>query len=175
MSDLRHRESAPAATGGARLRPIEEPDWAAITRLEASAYDPHGLTEGQSALRSRAYPDTSFVLDTGGRVGGYLLALPYPRGSSPDLHRPEGPVQHSANLHLHDIVIDPRLRGCGWGRRLVGHLIGIGRTRAYQRISLVSVGGTAGFWTACGFQPHRDTELPVSYGPGAVYMSRAIG
>ncbi|MEU4157804.1 GNAT family N-acetyltransferase [Actinoplanes sp. NPDC026670] len=175
MSDLHDLVSPPATAGGARLRPIEESDWPAIAWLEAAAYDPHGLTEGPQALRSRAYPDTSFVLDDDGRIGGYLLALPYPRGSSPDLRRPEGPAHRSANLHLHDIVIDPGLRGCGWGRRLVSHLTAIARSRAYQRISLVSVGGTTGFWAACGFHPHRETELPVSYGPGAVYMSRVLG
>ncbi|MEV4276878.1 GNAT family N-acetyltransferase [Actinoplanes xinjiangensis] len=175
MSDLRHRESARAAVGGTRLRPIEDPDWPAITRLESGAYGPDGLTETPQALRSRAYPATSFVLDTGGRIGGYLLALPYPPGSFPDLHRPEGRAHHSANLHLHDIVIDPDLRGCGWGRRLVGHLSALARSQAYRRISLVSVGGTAGFWTVCGFGPHTDVALPGSYGPDAVYMSRAIG
>ncbi|WP_433790714.1 GNAT family N-acetyltransferase [Actinoplanes sp. CA-252034] len=158
-----------------RLRPIEEPDWPAITTLEAETYGDKGLTEGAEALRSRAHPPTSFVLDTGVRVGGYLLALPYPRGSSPDLSRPEARTFRSSDLHLHDIVIAPGLRDHGRGRRLVRHLLTLASSQAYERISLVSVGGADGFWTACGFRPHPRIALPGSYGPDAVYMSRDLG
>jgi ornithine decarboxylase len=158
-----------------RPRPIEEPDWPAIIRLEADTYGDKGLAEGGAALRSRAHPPTSFVLGTGDRIGGYLLALPYPEDAFPDLSRPETVVRRSANLHLHDLVITPALRDRGWGRHLVRHLITIGQSRAYERISLVSVGATAGFWSACGFRSHPDVAVPGSYGPGAVYMSSEIG
>jgi GNAT superfamily N-acetyltransferase len=158
-----------------RLRPIEQSDWPAITRLEADTYGDKGLAEGAEALRSRAHPPTSFVLDTGDRIGGYLLALPYPEAAFPDLNRPETVTRRSANLHLHDLVIAPGLRDRGRGRHLVRHLITIGRTQAYERISLVSVGATAGFWAACGFRAHWRVTPPESYGPGAVYMSSEIG
>ncbi|GIE33990.1 hypothetical protein Ait01nite_070350 [Actinoplanes italicus] len=158
-----------------RLRPIEEPDWPAIVTLEADTYGDKGLAEGGQVLRTRAHPPTSFVLDTGDRLGGYLLALPYPEGAFPDLSRPETWARSSANLHLHDLVIVPGLRDRGRGRQLVRHLIRIGRSQAYERISLVSVGATAGFWAACGFHPHWRVTPPESYGPGAVYMTREIG
>ncbi|GIE82972.1 N-acetyltransferase [Actinoplanes philippinensis] len=158
-----------------RLRPIEETDWPAILTLEAETYGDKGLAEGGDALRSRAHPPTSFVLDTGGRLGGYLLALPYPRGAFPDLRRPEDRAFDTPDLHLHDIAIAPGLRDHGRGRRLVRHLVTLARLRAYERISLVSVGNAAGFWTACGFRPDPRCAPPGSYGPGAVYMSRDIG
>jgi ribosomal protein S18 acetylase RimI-like enzyme len=158
-----------------RPRPIEEPDWPAIIALEAGTYGDKGLAEGAETLRSRAHPPTSFVLGGADRIGGYLLALPYPEGSFPDLSRPETVTRRSANLHLHDLVIAPELRDRGWGRHLVRHLVSTGRSQAYERISLVSVGATAGFWAACGFRAHWRVVLPASYGPGAVYMSSEIG
>jgi ribosomal protein S18 acetylase RimI-like enzyme len=158
-----------------RLRPVEEPDWPAIVTLEADTYGDKGLAEGGEVLRSRAHPATSFVLDTGDRIAGYLLALPYPEGAFPDLRRPETRASRSTNLHLHDLVVAPGLRDRGHGRHLVRHLVGIGRAQAYERISLVSVGTTAGFWAACGFRAHWRVTPPESYGPGAVYMTSEIG
>ncbi|GIF08463.1 GNAT family N-acetyltransferase [Actinoplanes siamensis] len=157
-----------------RFRPIAGPDWSTIAALESEAYGKQGLSERPEALRSRAGAGTSFVLDTGDRVGGYLLALPYPRFRFPDLSQPETTGFQSANLHLHDLVIDPELRGRGWGARLVRHLAGTARSRSYDRISLVAVDGSAGFWAARGFRPHPEVPLPASYGPDAVYMSRDL-
>ncbi|GAA2850072.1 ornithine decarboxylase [Actinoplanes cyaneus] len=157
-----------------RIRPIGEPDWPAIVALESETYGKQELSESPAALRSRACPETSFVLDLGDRIGGYLLALPYPPGEFPDLTRPEMSPFTSAGLHLHDMVIDPDLRGRGWGRRLARHLITKGRLLGYERIALVSVDGSAGFWSSLGFRARPEVTMPASYGPDAVYMSRDL-
>jgi ornithine decarboxylase len=157
-----------------RLRPVEADDWAAISSLEADTYAGKGLSESPDVLRSRAEPATSFVLEAGDRIGGYLLALPYPRFRFPDLSQPETGAFRSSDLHLHDIVIDAEFRGRGWGKRLVHHLADTARTSGYERISLVSVDGTAGFWSSRGFRPHPEVALPGSYGSDAVYMSHDL-
>ncbi|MBL7261633.1 GNAT family N-acetyltransferase [Paractinoplanes lichenicola] len=157
-----------------RFRPIAEADWDAVAELEAAAYSSHGLSEGPAALRSRAANSTSFVLDTGERVGGYLIALPYPRFRFPDLSRPERSVFGSTNLHLHDVVVDEKLRGRGWGRRMLRRLKAIAEAQAYERISLVAVDGLAPYWASHGFAPHPGLTPPDGYGPGAVYMSRSL-
>ncbi|MGC9669671.1 GNAT family N-acetyltransferase [Planosporangium sp. 12N6] len=159
-----------------RVRPITADDWAGIAELEAGAYARLGLSEGHAVLesRGRVSPATSFVLDAGEQVGGYLLALPYPRFRFPEPARPEETVFASSNLHLHDIVVGAGLRGRGWGKRLLRYLTDTARSLRFERISLVAVGGTAGFWSARGYHPHPEISLPAGYGPGAVYMSRAI-
>jgi ornithine decarboxylase len=157
-----------------RVRPIGAGDWTTIAALEAGAYAASGLSEGRAALESRSSPATSFVLDAGDRIGGYLLALPYPPFRFPDLSRPEDTAFRTSNLHLHDIVIDDGLRGRGWAKRLLRHLTDTARSSRYDRISLVAVGGTSGFWSARGFAPHPEVPLPAGYGPDAVYMSRAL-
>ncbi|MFI1996227.1 GNAT family N-acetyltransferase [Actinoplanes sp. NPDC020271] len=157
-----------------RFRPIGETDWAAIVALESETYGKQELSESPEALRSRAFPETSFVLDLGDRIGGYLLALPYPPHAFPELTTPEASAFTSTSLHLHDLVIDGELRGRGWGRRLAKHLIRTGQSLGYERIALVSVDGSAGFWSSLGFRAEPEVPLPASYGPEALYLSRDL-
>ena len=159
-----------------RVRPITPDDWSAIATLEADTYAPSGLSEGRAVLesRGRSSPETSFVLDTGERIGGYLLALPYPWCRFPDLTRAERTVFRSSNLHLHDVVVGAGLRGRGWARRMLRQLTDTARSFRYERISLVAVGGSAGFWSAQGYRAQPRVALPGGYGPDAVYMSRVI-
>ncbi|WP_424871812.1 GNAT family N-acetyltransferase [Streptomyces sp. SAI-229] len=128
------------------------------------------------ALRSRGRisPRTCFVLEAGDRIAGYLLALPYPRHRYPDLTRPEERAYDSRNLHLHDLVIADDLRGRGLGSRLLRRLTETAARSSFERISLVAVGGTGGFWTGHGFLPEPAAELNGEYGDGAVYMSRPV-
>ncbi|QIJ66063.1 GNAT family N-acetyltransferase [Streptomyces sp. JB150] len=164
-----------------RIRHIARGDWPRIAALEQEAYADSTLLEGREALesRGRVSPATCFVLDLGGRIGGYVLALPYPMFRYPDLalreraaSAPSAP-SGTRNLHLHDIVVARELRGRGWGGRLLDRLTAQARP-AYDRISLVAVAGMAAFWAARGFRPYEDVRLPRDYGGDAVYMSRAF-
>ncbi|MER6110935.1 GNAT family N-acetyltransferase [Streptomyces hirsutus] len=166
------RERVP---GGLRIRPLAEDDWPRVAALEAEVYAPAGLSEGREALesRGRASPATCFVLETGDRIAGYVLALPYPPSRYPDLERPEERSFTSSHLHLHDLVVADDLRGRGLGSRLVRHLTAAAR-QGYEEVSLVAVGGTESFWARHGFRPDRRVELPASYGENAVYMSGPV-
>lgn len=159
-----------------RIRHVTAGDWPAVAALESRAYAPLGLSEERAALESRARvsPHTCFVLHTGPRLAGYLLALPYPGGRYPDLARAERTAFRSANLHLHDLVVAEDLRGRGHGRRLVRHLTTVAGEFGYQRISLVAVAGSRAFWTANGFTAHDAVAAAEGYGPDSVYMSKAV-
>lgn len=159
-----------------RIRRVAEGDWAGITRLENRTYAPLGLSEEPSVLRSRAHasPATCFVLHTGGRLAGYLLALPYPASAYPDLARTEAVAYRSANLHLHDLVVAEDLRGRGLGRRLLHHLTAAAGSSGYEEISLVAVGGSDTFWSANGFTARGAAPLAGGYGADPVYMSRPV-
>ena len=162
---------------GLNVREIREQDWDSIVRLETDAYTPLGLSEERPALESRAQasPATCFVLERGPSVAGYLLALPYPRFSSPDLGRPERVVFRSDNLHLHDLVVGERWRGHGFGGLLLRRLLAVAREQRHDHLSLVAVEGTGTFWSRHGFRPHHEVEPPDHYGADAVYMSRPVG
>lgn len=173
-------------TRDVRIRRIAASDWADIVTLEAGAYTALGLTEGRAVLESKARvsPATCFALDvvpgasTGRpaerRLGGYLLALPYPERSYPGLASREEVVFHSRKLHLHDLVIAEDLRGRGLGRLLFRRLAGGARRQGYEQISLVAVGGSHTFWSANGFTAHPGIADPGDYGPGSVYMTMAL-
>ncbi|MEV0552261.1 GNAT family N-acetyltransferase [Streptomyces sp. NPDC050597] len=163
------------------IRNITEADWDGIVEIESRAYTGLGLSEGRAALRSRAEisPSTCFVLDIGSGPAGYLLALPYPALSYPDLERteeavvPPPPAPASRNLHLHDIVVEEGLRGRGLGQRLLHHFTLAARSRGYERISLIAVGRSDTFWSARGYTAHPGVS-PGGYGANAVYMSKAV-
>ncbi|HZN17472.1 MAG TPA: GNAT family N-acetyltransferase [Micromonosporaceae bacterium] len=159
-----------------QVRPICDRDWDSIVWIEAATYADTGLSEERAVLesRARAAPATSFVVEAGGRVAGYLLALPYPRFCYPALGRAEQCAFVSSNLHLHDLVIAAGFRGSGLAKRLLRQLTGAAAALAYERISLVAVGGSDPFWSAQGYHSHPEVALPSGYGAGAVYMSRAI-
>ncbi len=159
-----------------RVRTVREEDWERIAALEAAVYEPVSLSEGIDALRSRgrASPATCFVLETGSRVAGYALALPYPRYRYPDLRRPEEGTYDSRNLHLHDLMIAGDLRGRGLGSALLRRLTDSARRLSYERISLIAVGGTERFWAGHGYRPDPGAGLPGDYGEGAVYLSRPV-
>ncbi|WP_161968665.1 GNAT family N-acetyltransferase [Streptomyces orinoci] len=163
-----------------RIRPVAETDWDGIAALEAGAYTPLGLTEGPAALRAKAAvsPGTCFVLHTGHRLAGYLLALPYPAFRYPGLAEEEEPAATArtagGNLHLHDLVIAPGLRRRGMAQRLLTRLGATARSAGYRRISLVAVGDSQRFWSARGFAAHPGIVAPGSYGAGAVYMSKRV-
>ncbi|WP_327370423.1 GNAT family N-acetyltransferase [Streptomyces sp. NBC_01217] len=159
-----------------RIRHISDGDWDGITALEASVYTDHGLSEGRAALQSRAHasPGTCFVLDSGRRIAGYLLALPYPMFEYPDLDRTEDVIFHSRNLHLHDLVVAEEFRGRGLAKRLLHHFTATAGSKGYEGISLIAVSGSATFWSANGYRAHHDVAPPRSYGADAVYMSRSV-
>ncbi|MFW6690949.1 GNAT family N-acetyltransferase [Streptomyces sp. MAR4 CNX-425] len=178
----RYRTPA-CAPADVRVRHIARRDWGAIAALEDRAYAGRALAEGRAALqaRGRASPGTCFVLDADGAPEGYLLALPYPLFRCPELHA-AGDTGHAApggsggagNLHLHDVVVAEHLRGAGLAGRLIARLTATARARRYERISLVAVAGSADFWSRRGYRPYADVTPPADYGPGAVYMSRAV-
>ncbi|WPO75356.1 GNAT family N-acetyltransferase [Streptomyces sp. KN37] len=159
-----------------RIRHIADRDWDGIVALESRAYSRLGLSEGRAALKSKAHasPATCYALDLGGRLAGYLLALPYPESAYPDLCATieTRPALPSRNLHLHDIVVAPDLRHRGLARHLLHHLTAAARSHGYERLSLVAVGGSETFWAARGFTPGHVS--PAGYGPTAVYMSKAV-
>ncbi len=158
------------------IRPLAEGDWDAIVELEAGAYGEDGLSEGRDALRARwrSSPGTCFVVECGGRFGGYLLALPYPLFQCPDLSRAEERSFDSGNLHAHDLVIADGLRGRGLAARLLSHLADLAREQRFERISMVAVRGAHVLWARLGYREHPEVALPAGYGAQAVYMSMAL-
>ncbi|MFC9326934.1 GNAT family N-acetyltransferase [Kitasatospora sp. NPDC057015] len=159
-----------------RLRRLADDDWDEVVALEARAYAESGLSEGPEVLRSRGRvsPGTCFVLEHNGEFGGYLLALPYPRGACPELTLAEGAGFESDNLHAHDFVITEELRARGLSPHFVREIEQEARSQGFGRISMVAVQRSHILWRRLGFVADPAVGLPVSYGTEAVYMSKAL-
>ncbi|WP_037870846.1 GNAT family N-acetyltransferase [Streptomyces sp. SPB074] len=165
------------ATGGPVIRGLVVADWEAIISLEAEAYAPLGLSETPAVLRAKAAasPGTCFVVLAGAEtVGGYLLALPSPPHRPPSWGRTEAATALRDNLHIHDLVVSPPLRGQGLGRRLVAHVEDTARALGCASVSLVAVGGADRFWATLGYTARPHVTV-TDYGASAVYMSRSLG
>jgi diaminopimelate decarboxylase/ribosomal protein S18 acetylase RimI-like enzyme len=165
---------------GPRARPVEERDWPRIAAIERETYSPLGLSEGEPALRAwaRISPETCFVLEHEGTVAGYVLALPHPPGEPPALGRPTPPPAETppsgSHLHLHDLALDPAVRGAGLSRLLLRRLEHQAAARMIETIGLVSVGGSDAFWAAAGFEVRPGVPVPEGYGERSVYMTKAV-
>ncbi|MFD7578852.1 GNAT family N-acetyltransferase [Kitasatospora sp. NPDC059817] len=158
------------------IRLLQEEDWDGVVALEERAYAASGLSEGREALRSRhrASPDTCFVLEHAGGLGGYLLALPYPLFQCPDLSRAEAGGVRATNMHLHDLVVAEDLRGRGLAHRMLRGLEETARARGYRTMSLVAVRGSQVVWAPLGYRARPEIGLPGSYGPEALYMAMPL-
>lgn len=158
------------------VRQLADHDWDGIVALEAGTYGDDGLSEPREVLRSRGKPSprTCLVVVVDERLAGYVLSLPYPAFRYPDLARAEDVAHSAPNLHLHDLVVAPPLRGTGLATALLGRLTAVARSLEYERISLVAVSGSHTFWAGQGFLGHPEISLPGSYGAEALYMSTTI-
>ncbi|MER6400988.1 MULTISPECIES: GNAT family N-acetyltransferase [unclassified Kitasatospora] len=158
------------------FRLLADEDWDAVVALESDAYAADDLSEGREALQSRARssPDTCFVLEHGGKVGGYLLSLPYPLYQCPDLGQVEEADFQSRNLHVHDFVIAEPLRGKDVALRFIRHIREEAQEQGFERISMVAVRRSDILLALLGYRTHREVAVPACYGKRAVYMSMEI-
>lgn len=99
------------------LRPMREDDLSAVHALEIRAYDfPWSLGIFRDCLRTD-YP--AWVLDVGGRVGGYFLMS-----------------IAAGEAHVLNICVAPELQGRGHGRALLRALLRLARARRVERVFL---------------------------------------
>lgn len=163
-----------------RIRPMFPADLAAVLDVQAQCYPPAMQEDAQVVLaRMRAAPATCAVAQDGEAVCGYLFAYPSLRGAVTDLGGHFAPPPGADTLYLHDLAVAPRAHGQGLARRLVEHMLALGRERRLDWSALVSVQDTARFWAGLGFraasaQPAAAGRGLASYPDGALYMVRAL-
>jgi len=130
------------------LRQANTSDLAEIMRLERAGFAP-AIQETQATFAERlaAGADGCWVLaDQGGRLFGYLCAEFWrydenvPAGrfardhSAHDTHYADG-----EEIYVSSMVVDPGLRGTGWGRRLFNGALAAMRERHSQLRSAILI------------------------------------
>ena len=173
--------------GGPAQHPLPGLDWRAITAadldavavLAAVGFPDH--FEGRDCFENRRAlnPSGCFVLaGAGGDPQGYLVAYPWTENTAPALNTLIATIPDDASvMYLHDLALDPALRGGGWSRPIVERLAQDARAAGWPALTLVAVNDAAPFWERHGFvvsdSPGMADKL-AGYGPDASYMVREL-
>ena len=123
--------------------------------------------------RLMLWPDGCKVLRHNHAIMGYAFAHPILAGHPPSLNTaPFSIPDHADEFYLHDIVVDPALRGFGAASSCVKLLLD--EASSFSTTALVSVYGTVPFWSRFGFEKitlEMNGKL-AAYGADAIFMRR---
>lgn len=149
---------------------ITEHSWSDILKIQEEAYleiEP----EDVDILKSKwlLSPNTCAVYKEGDTILAYLLAHPWPSETPPKLHE-KYPITASLNLYLHDLALAKESRGKGIAKKLVTNLVDIAKAQGFNKILLVAVQNSSGFWSQFGFKNLPDAVICPSYGHNAKLM-----
>ena len=157
-----------------RWRAMRESDLDAVVGLADRCHP--GLPEDRAVFAERLalHPAGCLVLDGREGIEGYAVAHPIRAFAPPPLGALLGAIPADADqFYIHDVVVAPERRGSGASDGAIARLLaGAG---GYPSVALVSVYGTARFWSRFGFRP-ADGDMSDKlrpYGPDAVFMVRA--
>ena len=161
-----------------RWRPMRPGDLAGVVAL-ADAIHPD-LPEDLAVFADRLalFPEGCHVLApetlTGDTLLGYVVAHPWAGNDPPKLNTVLGALPAVPDaLLIHDVALAPGARGQGAAAAIVARLLAL--AEAYPRAMLVSVYGTAPFWSRFGFRDATALLPPAAlaaYGEDARLMVR---
>nr|WP_255616967.1 GNAT family N-acetyltransferase [Aurantimonas sp. VKM B-3413] len=153
---------------------MRQDDLPAVGGLAARAHPDLPEDDAVFAERLALFPEGALILAAGDRVAGYAVGHPFHCAGPPKLNTLLGALPARPDcLYIHDIVVAPELRGQGLAAGGVEALLNL--AEPYPATTLVSVYGTAAFWTRFGFEDASDRMAPdvlAGYGPDARWMVR---
>ena len=172
---------------GPAQHPLPGLEWRAMTAADvdgviavaAVGFPDH--FEGRDCFENRLAlnPGGCFVLARDdGPPQGYLIAYPWTADAAPALNTRIDAIPDDASvMYLHDLALDPAVRGSGWSRPIVERLAADARAAGWPALTLVAVNAAAPFWERQGFSvadPPGMADKLAGYGPDARYMVRPL-
>lgn len=157
-----------------RWRPMREEDMAAVLAVSVEIHP--GFPEGEAMFRNRLglFPAGCLALDDGLRLLGYAVSHPSRRYAPPALDVILDALPEDADdYYVHDVALLADARGGGHARAGIEAILK--NAAPFGTASLVSVYGTAPFWSRFGFSAVTDRDMRAKltpYGEDAVYMLR---
>ena len=152
---------------------ISEKSWQGILKVQEEAYT--GVPpEEVDVLKSKwkASPETCFVFQSSSNeILGYLLAHPWNSDEPPKLFEELPRKSAGDTLYLHDLAVSNNARESGIGKQLSSKLIEVAKLRQFNRVLLVAVQGSGGYWSKFGFREVHNASICSSYGTNAKLMS----
>ncbi|MDZ4108593.1 MAG: GNAT family N-acetyltransferase [Brevundimonas sp.] len=170
----------PLSRNALNWRAMTAGDLDAVASIAAVGFPDH--FEGRDCFENRLAlnPEGCFVL--AGKEGpprGYLVAYPWSADAAPALNVLIDAIPDDVSvIYLHDLAIDPAVRGGGWSRPIVERVAHEARAAGWPALALVAVNDAAAFWERHGFvaiDSPSVAEKLAGYGPDARYMVRALG
>lgn len=160
-------------------RPMTEADLDGVVLVAQKSFPDHPEERACFANRLDLNPNGCFVLaDDQDTVKGYLVSYPWMRNMAPALNVLIDAIPADADsYYLHDLAIDPDVRGGGHTRTVIEKLAEQVKADGWPRVSLVAVNNATGFWNRNGFEvqnPEGMAEKLASYGDDARYMERPL-
>jgi GNAT superfamily N-acetyltransferase len=160
-------------------RAMTAADLDAVAAVAAIGFPDH--FEGRDCFENRLVlnPAGCFVLaGEDGAAHGYLVAYPWTESAAPSLNTLIAAIpDDAAVMYLHDLALDPAVRGRGWSRTIVERLAQDARAAGWPALALVAVNGAAPFWERHGFviaDPPGMADKLAGYGADARYMVRSL-
>jgi GNAT superfamily N-acetyltransferase len=160
-------------------RPMTTADIDGVVTVARLSFPDHFESRACFENRLALSPAMSFVLagadDT---VRGYLFAYPWKGETAPALNTLIEAIPAEADrIYLHDLALDPAVRGGGHTRSIVERLVDQVRADGWTMMALVAVNDATAFWQRMGFNAVTSPELSAklaSYGDDACYMVREL-
>ena len=160
-------------------RAMAAADLDAVAAIAAVGFPDH--YEGRDCFENRLAlnPVGCFVLaGEGDAPRGYLVAYPWTENAAPSLNTLIATIpDDAAVMYLHDLALDPSVRGGGWSRLIVERLAQGAHADGWPALTLVAVNDAAPFWERHGFvvaDPPGMAGKLADYGPDARYMIRRL-
>lgn len=160
-------------------RLMTEADIDGVVTVARQSFPDHFESRACFENRLTICPAMSFVLaDADDAVRGYLFAYPWKGQTAPALNTLIEAIPADADrIYLHDLALDPAVRGGGHTRSIVERLVDQVRADGWPVMALVAVNDATAFWQRMGFQAVTAPALAeklASYGDDACYMVRTI-
>ena len=139
-----------------------------------------GLPEEPAVFIERLglYPAGCLVMLMNDAIAGYAISHPWWLEQPPKLNSFLGELpQDPGTFYIHDLALLANARGTGAGGVIVDQLVEQARRERLNRMSLVAVSGSSGFWQRHGFHAVVYAAIAQSlgsYGGAACYMVREI-
>ena len=128
--------------------------------------------------RQTLFPQGCFVAQGAEKPLGYAISHPSVIGEPAPLDTIIKLPENADCLFLHDIALSEDARGLGLGSQIVPLLKKAAKDAGFDRLGLVSVNNSLGFWKSQGFKVLMpDDKLKAkleTYGEDAAYMVLAI-
>lgn len=160
-------------------RPMAAGDLDGVVDVARLSFPDHFESRACFENRLALSPAMSFVLaGDDDFVRGYLFAYPWRGETAPALNTLIEALPTDADrIYLHDLALDPAVRGGGHTRAIVERVVDQARADGWETMALVAVNDATAFWARMGFQPVTSPALAAklaSYGDDARYMVRTL-